>query len=40
MFKICYKYRLESNIFFNSKKTVCIEFGSASVEGESAFLTV
>ena len=37
MLKICNKYRLESNIIFNSKKTVCIKFGSTIIEGESAF---
>ena len=40
MLKICNKYRLEINIIFNSKKTVCIKFGSTVIEGESAFLTV
>ena len=40
MLKICNKYRLENNIIFNSKKTVCIKFGSTISEGESAFLTV
>ena len=40
MLKICNKYRLENNIIFNSKKTVCIKFGSTIIEGESAFLTV
>ena len=28
MLKICNKYRLENNIIFNSKKTVCNKFGS------------
>ena len=37
MLKICNKYRLEYNIIFNSKKTVCIKFGSTNIEGESAF---
>ena len=37
MLKICNKYRLENNIIFNSKKTVCIKFGSTIIEGESAF---
>ena len=37
MLKICNEYRLENNIIFNSKKTVCIKFGSAVFEGESAF---
>ena len=37
MLKICNKYRLEYNIIFNSKKTVCIKFGSTIIEGESAF---
>ena len=37
MLKICNKYRLENNIIFNSKKTVCIKFGSTVIEGESAF---
>ena len=40
MLKICNEYRLENNIIFNSKKTVCIKFGSTVIEGESAFLTV
>ena len=39
MLKICNKYRLENNIIFNSKKTVCIKFGSTVIKGESAFLT-
>ena len=39
MLKICNKYRLENNIILNSKKTVCIKFGSTDIEGESAFLT-
>ena len=34
---ICEKYRLENNIIFNSKKTVCIKFVSTIIEGESAF---
>ena len=38
MLKICNKYRLENNIIFNSKKTVCINFGSTVIEGESAFV--
>ena len=29
-----------NEMFFNSKKTVCIKFGSAVIERESAFLTV
>ena len=37
MLKICNQYRLEYNIIFNSKKTVCIKFGSTVIEGESAF---
>ena len=37
MLKICNKNRLENNIIFNSKKTVCIKFGSTVIEGESAF---
>ena len=37
MLKFCNKYRLEYNIIFNSTKTVCIKFGSTSIEGESAF---
>ena len=37
MLKICNKYRLENNIIFNIKKTVCIKFGSTVIEGESAF---
>ena len=40
MLKICNKYRLKNNIIFNSKKTVCIQFGSTVIEGESALLTV
>ena len=42
MLKICDKYRLENNNIFNSKKTICIQFGSrpAIIEGESVFLTV
>ena len=40
MLKICNKYRLEYNIIFNTKKTVCIKFGSTVNKGESAFLTV
>ena len=40
MLKICNKYRLENHIIFNSKKTVCIKFGSTVIEGESVFLTV
>ena len=34
MLKICNKYRLENNIIFNSKKTVCIKFGSTVIGGE------
>ena len=37
MLKICNKYRLEKNSIFNSKKTVCIKFGSTIIEGEYAF---
>ena len=37
MLKICNKYRWENNIIFNSKKTVCIKFGSTIIEGESSF---
>ena len=40
MLKISNKYRLENNINFNSKKTVCIQFGSIVIEGESAFFDV
>ena len=36
--KICNKYGLYNNIIFNSKKTVCIKFGSTVIEGESAFI--
>ena len=38
MLKIRVKYRAENNIIFNSKKTVCIKFGSTIIEGESAFV--
>ena len=37
MLKICNKYRLENNIIFYSKKTVCIKFGSIVIERKSAF---
>ena len=37
MLKICNKYRLDNNIIFNSKKTVCIKLGSTVIEGESVF---
>ena len=37
MLKICNKYRLENNIIFNSKKTVCIKFGSIVIEGNLHF---
>ena len=37
MLKIGHEYRLENNIIFNSKKTVCVKFGSTVIEGESAF---
>ena len=40
MLKIYNKYRLENNIIFNSKKTVCKKFGSTVIEREYAFLTV
>ena len=40
MLKIYNKYRLENNIIFNSKKTVCIKFGSIINEGGSAFFNV
>ena len=36
MLKNCYKYILENNIIFNSKKTVCIKFGITVIKGESA----
>ena len=32
MLKIYNKYRLENNIIFNSKKTVCIKFRSTIIE--------
>ena len=38
--KICNKYRLENNIIINSRRTICIKFGSTIIEGESTFLTV
>ena len=37
MLKICNQYRMENNLIFNSKKTVCIKFGCTIIEGESAF---
>ena len=37
MLKICDEYRLENNFIFNSKKTVCVKFGSSIIEGESVF---
>ena len=37
MVKICNQYRLENNIIFNTKKPVCIKFGSSIIKGESAF---
>ena len=40
MIKICNKYRLENNIILNSKKTVCIQFGSTIIEREFAILAV
>ena len=41
MLKICNKYILEKNIIFNSKKMVCIKFGSTIIEEQYAFfLTV
>ena len=38
MLKISDKYRLENNIIFNRKKTVCIKFGSTIIEVESALI--
>ena len=37
MLKICNKYRLKNNIIFNSKKTVCIKFGSTVILGNLFF---